>query len=137
MSVDTFVFIHSAELPSASVWQAAIDRLGLDLQLDQSIDSRSHTGFWPAKAAGHDTGFEFFAGPIPDWFGGPVPVQAGDRDWVVDLVTHSDMRELQAAMYAAAGLVEGSNGTVFDEASEGILELSALLQEARGIPLDG
>ncbi len=135
--MDSYVFIHSAEVPSASVWQAALDRLGLDLHLDQSIDSRSHTGFWPAKAAGHDTGFEFFAGPISDWFGGPVPAQAGGRDWVVDLVTHSDMQELQAAMYAAAGLAEGSNGMVFDETSGGILELAAFLQEAQAIPLDG
>ena len=136
VSVDQFVFLRKADLPSTERWQAALDQLGIDLQLDPTVDPSVHSGYWPARLGGQDSGFEYFCGSIPDAFGAPPPDGLNGRDHVVNLVTHSDVHELRCAMYAASALAAACDGLCFDEATGGLTSASAVLQEARSIPED-
>jgi hypothetical protein len=136
MSVDQFVFLREADLPSTSQWQATLDQLGIDLQLDTTVEPNGHSGYWPARFGGQDSGFEYFCGSIPDAFGAPPPDGLNDRDYVVNLVTHSDMHELRCAMYAASALAAVCDGLCFDEEADALTTATAVLHEAHSIPDD-
>jgi hypothetical protein len=79
------------------------------------------------------SGFEFYAGSIESAFGTPAPECIGGRDFAVNLVTHSDIRELECSLFAAAALASVTDGVAFDEETGGIMPFAALLDEARSI----
>jgi hypothetical protein len=135
VSVDVFVFLKRESLPSTAAWQGAVDRLGIDVQLDASIEVASHSGYWPARLGGQPSGFEILVGPIPDVFGRAAPPGLDERNIAVDFVTGSDMRELQCSMFAAAALGIETDGLIFDDDSEGLMQPSELLEQARAIDL--
>jgi hypothetical protein len=134
VSVSQIVFLCEADLPSTSRWQAALDQLGIDLQLDPTVEPSGHSGYWPARLVCQDSGFEYFCGSIPDAFGALPPDGLNGRDYVVNLVTHSDLHELRCAMYAASALAAACDGLCFDEETGGLTSASAVLQEAHAIP---
>ena len=133
MSVDVFVFLKRENLPSTAAWQQALDRLGIDIQLDASIEAASHSGYWPARLGGKPSGFEILVGQISDIFGRTAPPGVGERDIAADFVTHSDMVELQCSMFAAAALGIETDGLIFDEDTDGLMQPSELLEQARAI----
>jgi hypothetical protein len=134
VSVDHFVFLRERDLPSTAQWQAALDQMGVDLQLDSTVEPGDHSGYWPARLAGEESGFEFFRGSLEDEFGAEPPEGLNGRDHVVSLLTHSDVQELRCAMYALAALALASDGLCFDEETGGVRDASAVLEEARSIP---
>jgi hypothetical protein len=136
VSVDQFVFLRQEDLPSTSKWQVALDQLGIDLQLDPTVEPSLHAGFWPARLGGEHAGFEYYSGSIPDAFGAAPPDGLNGRDYVVNLVTHSDLHELRCAMYAASALASLCDGVCLDEETGELTSASAVLQEARSIPED-
>src|SRR5688500_7153276 len=79
VSVNVFVFL-GGHLPSPSEWQAELDRLGINLRLDEGINPSTHSGYWPALVDGEPSGFEFYSGGVTDVFGTPAPTGIGDRD---------------------------------------------------------
>ena len=135
MSVDTFVFLRDDRLPSRAEWQTALDIEDACITLDTVDDLREFSGYWPAKFDGHDSGFEWLYGPVADTFG-ELPEGAGDRRHAVDFVTHSDMRELVCALFAAGVLAKLADGLFFDEESaslvsgERAIEIARLIAEA-------
>jgi hypothetical protein len=134
VSVDVFVFMKHESLPSTAAWQGALDRLGIDVQLEASIEAVSHWGYWPARVGGQPSGFEILVGPISDVFGRAAPPGVDERDTVVDFVTHSDMRELQCSMFVAAVLGIETDGLIFDD-TDGLMQPTDLLEQARAIDL--
>src|SRR5262245_9139404 len=130
MSVDTFYFIRDDRLPTISQWQAALDRAGVGVVLDDVGDLREHTGYLPAKHRDHPSGFEWYYGPLADNFGGDPPEGLGDREHVINFVTHSDTRERFCAMVIGAGLASIANGLLFDEESGGTIDPATALAQA-------
>ena len=133
MSADVFVFLRESDLPSTFEWQAGIDTLGVDMRLHEEPEPNTAAGYWPVAIRGIASGFEFYAGSIENAFGTPTPEGIGERDFAVNLVTHSDMRELECSLYAAAALASVAGGVGFDEETGGIMPFAALLDEARSI----
>lgn len=133
MSVDVFVFVREPDLPSREEWQAAIDELGIDLQLDERMEPDSASGYWPVKIRGEASGFEFFSGSAEVLFGSSAPSGAGDRSLTVDLVTHSDIRELECSLLAGAALALVADGVVYDEETNRATSHEALLELAQSI----
>jgi hypothetical protein len=129
------VFLNEANLPSTRQWQEALDGLAVNVRLDESVDTTQHSGFWPVLMGGSQSGFEYYSGTLADAFGGEPPEGLGDREYVVNLVTHSDIRELQCAMFAAAALAIEVDGAVFDDDSGGLIDGAALVEQARAIVL--
>ena len=115
--------------------QRALDRLGIDVQLDASIEAVSHSGYWPARLDGRPSGFEILVGPIPEVFGRTAPPGVDERDIAADFVTHSDIRELQCSMLAAAVFGIETDGLIFDDDTEGLMQPTELLEQARAIDL--
>jgi hypothetical protein len=122
-------------LPSTAAWKNALDRLGIDIQLDAGIEAASHSGYWPARFGGKLSGFEILVGPISDVFGRAAPPGVDEHDIAADFVTHSDMVELQCSMFAAAALGIEADGFIFDEDTDGLMRPSELLEQARAIDL--
>lgn len=133
MSVDLYVFLSESSLPTTAQWQEAIDRLGVDVLLDGSIDTADHSGFWPTQCGPRALGFEFSTGRVSDSFGAQPPDGLGGRDFVASFVTRSDLQELRCAMLAAAALATETGGVVLYPQSGALMDGSALLTEAQAI----
>lgn len=131
MSVDTFVFINDARLPTVDQWRAALERASTAIVLDDFGELRTFRGRVPATFDGHATGFEWNYGPIADVFTGPVPDGRGDRDRVVDCVMRGSLREMVCGMLAMAVLAEIGDGLVYDERTSGLISPRAALEYAR------
>jgi len=127
MSVDSFYFIRDSKLPTIAQWQAALDRAGVGIVLEDVGDLREHTGYLPAKHRGHNSGFEWFYGPLEDNFGGDPPDGLGDRAHVINCVTHSDMRELVCGQVACSALIQLAEGLFFDEDTGGVVDAARAL----------
>jgi hypothetical protein len=121
MSVDSFVFLQDARLPTVAEWQHALDTLDTHITLGQVDDLRSHVGYLPACYRGHNTSFEWFFGPVTEIYG-QVPEAIGERSHAIDFVTHSDMQELICGMIAGAVLAQLADGLVFDEESNSFID---------------
>lgn len=133
MSVHVLVFIERSRLPTTAQWQSALDRFGTGLKLDAGLASDAHSGYWPATIDGHQSGFEYYLGSTEEAYGGDAPAELGRRDLAVDLVTHSDLRELRCSMMAAAALAHVADGLAFDESTGGLVVGTALLEQALAI----
>jgi hypothetical protein len=122
MSVESFFFVRDAKLPSIPQWQAALERAGVGIVLEDVGDLRAHTGYLPATHRGHLSGFEWFYGPLAENFGGDPRQGLDGREHVISCVTHSDMRELVCGLVASSVVMKLADGVFLDEESGGLLE---------------
>lgn len=120
MSIAHTVFLVGSRLPTAAQLNAAFVKQEVDLQLDPDWNTRTDSGFWPAKFQGHDAGFEWFFGTIEDAeLDGEVLEQVTKFDAMISLVTHSSLDEFASAMSAWAVLVSVTGGVGYsDETNE-------------------
>ena len=130
MSVDSFVFLQENRLPTIAEWQRALDEEQCGIALEPIKDLRTHSGYLPANYCGHQSGFEWFFGPIAETFG-EKPEAVGSRSHAIDFVTHSDMRKLICGMIAGAVLAKLADGLVFDEESGEYIDGSKALEIAK------
>ena len=130
MSVDSFFFVRDAQLPTVAQWQAALDRAGVGIVLEDVGDLRIHTGYWPATHRGEPSGFEWFYGPLADNFGGDPPEGLNGREHVVNCITHSDLRELVCGSVACSVLCQLADGVFLDEESGRLLNAEQALTQA-------
>ena len=131
MSVDTFLVFPDERLPEQHELQTAMDGMGAEIVLEPLDDLREHAGFWPAEFKGHRSGFE--------WYYDSVISMLGEESWaagytnVAQFVTFSDMRELICALYVAGVLAKLTDGRVYDEETDGLIDGDRVLQLARDI----
>lgn len=130
MSVDSFFFVRDAKLPTVPQWQSALDHAGVGIVLEDVGNLREHTGYLPASHRGQPSGFEWFYGPIAEYFGGDLPDGLDGRGHVVNCVTHSDMRELVCGLVACSVLSQLADGLFLEEESGELLEPPAALEQA-------
>lgn len=130
MSIDSFFFVRDAELPTITAWQAALDQAGVGIVLEGVGDLRKHTGYLPATHRGHPSGFEWFFGPLAENFPGDLPDGLDGREYVINCVTYSDMRELVCGLVACSVLSQLVGGVFLDEESGSLLEPPAALAQA-------
>lgn len=130
MSVDSFFFVRDGKLPTIPQWQAALNQAGVGILLEDVGDLRTHTGYLPATHRGEPSGFEWFYGPLADNFGGDPPQGLDGREYVINCVTHSDMRELVCGSVACAVLTQLADGMFLDEESGGLLNPEEALNQA-------
>jgi hypothetical protein len=133
MSVDHLVFLRDERLPTCQQWQAALDDAKTGIVLEQIDDMRMHTGYWPAKYKGHDSGFEWYYGTIAEQFDDSPPDGAEEFTHAVNFVTHSDLGELACAMISGAILAQIGNGRVLDEESGAAVEPDEAFEIAQAV----
>ncbi|TWT81677.1 hypothetical protein CA13_31300 [Planctomycetes bacterium CA13] len=132
MSVDTFLFVRE-QLPTVSEWQAALDAAGLKIKLDPEVDDLpAFTGYLPAVFDEQPSGFEFYFDTAENAFG-DRPDALGDRTHAVTFATHSDIRELVCALYAASAIAKLTDGLLFDEDSGEFVDSERILSLAKQI----
>ena len=132
MSVDTLLFVRE-QLPTVNEWQAALDSAGINIKLDPEVDELpAFTGYLPAVFDDQPSGFEFYFDTAENAFG-DRPDATGDRTHVVTFATHSDIRELVCALYAAATLAKITDGLLFDEDSGNFVDSDRILAMANDI----
>ena len=129
MSVDSFFFVRDARLPTISQWQAALDRAGVGIVLE-NVGEPQHSGYLPATHRGHPSGFEWSYGPVAENFGGDPPDGLDGRDHVIDCVTHGDLRELVCGLVACSVLSQLADGVFLDEDAGSLQAPSAALSQA-------
>ena len=129
MSVSSHVFLDDANLPTIAEWNAGLKDSGVPLVLEDVGELREFDGYLPAKLDGRDVGFEWSYGPISEVFGDP-PEDVETRAHAAEFVTHSDMAELVAAMYAAAIFARITDGLPFDTECDEVTTVDDLLAAA-------
>lgn len=130
MSIPITIFIPAGARWSVSDLNAQLAAHGFPVQVDP-FDPKKDFGYRPCVYDGHRCGFEYFFEPIdvymesveemrecePDDF----PYSEGDIERVqrsaevVQLVTHSGLRDRTAAVFVASCLAELTGGTLLDE----------------------
>jgi len=132
MSVDSFVFLRSDRLPTMAQLQHAMDEAEAGIRLEDVGDLRTHTGYWPVLHHGQESGFEWYVEGADD-VGLTLPGDLGERDCTVRFVTHSDLREYVCAATTAAIVAQCSDGLVYDEESEALIDGAAALELAKRV----
>ena len=118
MSVDLYVYLRDADIPTRAEWQQAIDEAGIDLVLDEEFSVREHEGgYILAQMGEEETGFEFDfeskeGSYVPSGPDAEEKIAAYDR--VAAFRFGGDLQECVAAMYAAAILTQLTNGLFCD-----------------------
>jgi hypothetical protein len=106
MSMELYLFLNRADLPSPEVWQQRITQSGFRLQLDTDFDPVTFTGFLPCMLEGQQLGFEYYfvakdSIAPSDTYLAPV---AQPFDSIITLVWGGSLREMAAVMMAAGAL---------------------------------
>jgi hypothetical protein len=133
MSVESFFFVCDDKLPTIPQWQAALDRAGVGIVLENVGDLRKDMGYLPATYRGRQSGFEWFYGPLAENYSGDVPDGLGAREHVINCVTHSDIGELVCGLVACSVLCQVADGLFLDEESGCLISGNQALQMALGI----
>lgn len=115
MSIELHIFVQNARVPTADIWQRAIDEAGFPTALDPSLDVQAHTGFSPTSYKGKSTGFEFFLTQASDILGAypHIADKVGDREKCATFRWGVDFLEMCAALSAAASLAKVAEGIYF------------------------
>lgn len=131
MSLELLVMLPTARLPTRAEWQAQIDQLGFDVQLDPELDVARDEGFSPTTIAGRSSGFELSivdAAAVAEAY--PVrrrqfaPAGRGIRfRW------GGDFAECGCVLAAAAALVHASDAVAYHPADDLLYDLAGLTSE--------
>jgi hypothetical protein len=139
MSMELYVFLNKADMPTPGQWQQAISKSGFDLRLDCDFDQFTFTGFLPCKLQDRTTGFEYYFSPkedvaTPGTYLAPI---TGPFDSVVSFVWGGDFNELTAVLMASAALADSCHSllhlAVDDSSVKGTDALSYAHQELKQI----
>jgi hypothetical protein len=114
MSLEMHVLIVGPP-PETAEWQAAIDRLGLPVQLDPATNVVGIRGFSPCKLLGEKSGFELYVDDVNELVS-TYPSLAGVGTKAQSAISFrwgGDLGECACVMAAAAGLVTGFSGVAY------------------------
>jgi hypothetical protein len=132
MSVNCYIFLDDALLPSVAEWQAELDKQQCGIVLEPIEDLRTHSGYLPTSYHGQPCGYEWYYGTAEEIFG-KQPEIVDRRTHAIDFVTHSDMQELICGMISGAVLAKLANGLVLDEESGEFVDGNKALEIAKRI----
>ena len=133
MSLDLHIFMHDARIPSRESWQQAIEQLGFQTILDETLDVKQQTGFVPAIYAGHSTGFEFTLEPAEDVLShySHILNRVGDREMCATFKWGEALMEMAAALSAAATLTQFSDGIYYNPQDDVVYSAEEAVEATR------
>src|SRR5438477_12326880 len=100
-------------MPSPELWAKAIRDAGFPVDLDSDFNPDTDIGFWPCRFRGVLSGFEYYSSRLSEQDRQDLGVPP-DCDFLVTLVTHSDLREHATSLIAASVLCQVSGGLLCD-----------------------
>jgi hypothetical protein len=116
MSLEAYVFLNRATLPTAAVWGTAIHDHGFAVFFDADFDPLKDTGFVPCRCAGFEAGFEYYL-HSRDAVASAYPVLKpliDGYDSAVSFVWSGQPADCATAIAAAAVLTSLSSGLMYD-----------------------
>jgi hypothetical protein len=114
MSMDLYVFVDHPLMLTVIEWQQAIDAAHFPVRLDERIDLRNASGFFPVTLDHKKTGFYFLNVPSSADIPG---AQRQHSTAVYEFSFGSHFLEGASAYYVAAALVASFHGRAFDPQS--------------------
>ena len=139
MSVDLYV-LCTQELPGRAAWAAAMSEQHFPLVMDPQFDPADDEGFWPAKLAGREAGFEFYPLLRAEWERLPNLAQPSRFTAGVQFSSGSDPIGFVSSIFAAVAISRACAGVVYDPQGSkayNASELHLLIAQAKvfGIPV--
>lgn len=115
MSAELHLFVPRGRAVERAAWQAAIARIGLDVELDPALDVARSRGYSPTRVRGQASGFEIQVDDAASLVAEYPSVRArvADCDRAVTLRWGGDLAECAAALAAAAGLVRACGALAY------------------------
>ena len=133
MSLEMHVFLDKRRVPDRGSWQAAVDSLGLPLQLNPDLDPTHDTGFSPSEISGLKSGFEIYSEPADTSLQhrAALAENVGNRDWCISFRWGGDMKECACVLVASAALVKLCDAVAYYPDDDLTYDLNGLIQEAK------
>lgn len=132
MSMELHAFMRRDALPTRAAWQAAIDRLGLPIVLDPSLEAETANGFWPCRVDGRDGGVEVWIDPADGISLGDdphAPQRVAGLDAVVSFRWGSRIDAMLCALGLAAVLAAEFGAQIHDPQMGVFAEAESLRRE--------
>jgi hypothetical protein len=131
MSLDLHTFLDV--LPGRESWQAAIDKIGIDLKLDPDLDLSHHEGFSPCQLRGKPSGFEVSVTATSEVlrdYPSLLPA-VGSRPHVVSFRWGGDMAECACVLGANLALLRHFKGVAYYPPDDLLYDVDQLEEELR------
>jgi len=108
MSLEQYIFCDKDCPPVRAQWQAAIDEMGFDMQLDPEMDLTKDSGFSPSVLKGNVSGFEIYFEDASEYIDALPEFRdaIGDRTAVITQRWGGDEAELTCVLIAAAAAIK-------------------------------
>lgn len=132
MANEQFALIEKSKVPSRSDWQASIDKLNLQFELDPELKPFEDSGFLPCKLQGHEAGFEIYYTDDPDLLKDLSHI-ADHKDYCISFRWGGSMVECASVMIASYALAETFGAVVTYEGEDAMNDLDAFLTETKEI----
>src|SRR5262245_14368543 len=131
MSLDLYAFVSS--VPNRADWQAAIDRLSIDLKLDPGLDLATDSGFSPCEIRGKTSGFEISVEQATQVLEAhPSPKSAvGSRPHAICFRWGGDFAECACVLGASLALVRAFGAIAYYPADDVIDDEATLERDLR------
>jgi hypothetical protein len=133
MSLEQHAFLTRGSVPSRADWQAAIVRLGFDLQIYPGLKPFEDSGFLPCKLGAKDSGFEIYYDPADELLTAypQMKEKVGHRDYCISFRWGGDMAECACVLIASAALAKSFDAVVYYPDDDLIYSLDALVSDAK------
>jgi hypothetical protein len=132
MSIEQHAFMQKAKVPSRDEWQAAVDRLGFDLQIDPGLRPFEDSGFLPCKLSGRDSGFEIYYEAADELLDQRPALKGklGGRNFAISFRWGGDWAECACVCIASAALAASFDAVVYYDDDALIYSADDLVREA-------
>ncbi|WP_415890988.1 hypothetical protein ACMXYV_06765 [Neptuniibacter sp. SY11_33] len=128
MSMSLFVVLALEMEPKVHELNEAASTSGYELSLSETIELSSHSGFFPVKFEGQDTGFELYFFPVsevPEQLKSVIPVSLHDGN-IYQLSFGYKAHEAQAAFATAMNMNIKYNGVTIEDQAGTLLSVEQL-----------
>jgi len=131
MSLQQHAFMRKVRVPTRDQWQAAIDALGHDFELDPELKPNEDSGFLPCKLKGSASGFEIYYEPADEYLQAypDLPSRIGARDWCITYRWGGDMSECASVLIASAALIDSSDAVIYYPDDDLLYDKQGLISE--------
>jgi hypothetical protein len=108
MSSEMHAFLRESDVPTREAWQAAIDSLGLPVQLSLELSPTGNSGFSPVLLKGVSSGFELSLCEASEVLKSypRLSSEIGNRDRVLTFSWGGDLSECACVLASVAALAK-------------------------------
>lgn len=138
MSLELHALLPGSAIPARAAWQAAIEELGLSVELDAELVPAASAGFSACKLRGVDSGFELYVDDAAGLLSTYPSLGAASPNASIALTFRwgADLASCACVSAAAAGLLHRWKAVVYYPDDDMFYDLDSLKSDFQACLLD-